>query len=223
MTPTDEQKRVLSFAEVEAAGLADWRQLFEALRTRFRTGGFDQGLELVTRIAALADDADHHPDVDLRYPHVNVAIFSHDVFGVTSRDIDLARGISAAAADLGIAADPTANAVVEIALDTWDHEEIKPFWAAVLGLVDSPESGKAVYDPSGSEPTLWFQHTDRHAEPRQRFHLDIRVPPEVADERIAAALDAGGVLVSDERAPRFTVLADAQGNKACVTTGLERD
>jgi 4a-hydroxytetrahydrobiopterin dehydratase len=213
----------LSFAEVEAARLTDWRQLFEALHTRFKTGGFNQGLALVTRIAELADEANHHPDVDLRYPHVNVTLFSHDVFGVTSRDIDLARAISAAAAELGVEADPTANAVVEIALDTWDHAEIKPFWAAVLGLADSPESGTAVYDPSGSQPTLWFQHTTPHDEPRQRFHLDIRVPPEVAQERIAAALAAGGVLVSDEQEPRFTVLADAQGNKVCVTTGSGRD
>jgi len=223
MTPTDEQKRVLTFAEVEAAGLADWRQLFEALRTRFRTGGFNQGLELVTRIAALADEADHHPDVDLRYPHVSVAICSHDVFGVTSRDLDLARAISAAAAELGIAADPTATGVVEIALDTWDHEEIKPFWAAVLGMTDHPSHDQELRDLAGSQPTLWFQHTDRHAEPRQRFHLDIRVPPELADERIAAALAAGGVLVADDQSPRFTVLADAQGNKVCVTTGLGRD
>jgi 4a-hydroxytetrahydrobiopterin dehydratase len=223
MTPTAEQKQVLTFAQVEAAGLGDWRQLFEALRTRFTTGGFNQGLELVTRIAALADEADHHPDVDLRYPHVNVTISSHDVFGVTSRDIDLARAISAAAAELGIEADPTATAVVEIALDTWDHEEIKPFWAAVLGLTDHPHHDQELRDLSGSQPTLWFQDTDAHDEPRQRFHLDIRVPPEVADQRIAAALAAGGVLVSDEQAPRFTVLADAQGNKVCVTTGRGRD
>jgi 4a-hydroxytetrahydrobiopterin dehydratase len=223
MTPTPEQKQVLTFAEVEAAGLDDWRQMFEALRTRFLTGGFNQGLELVTRIAALADEADHHPDVDLRYPHVNVTIFSHDVFGVTSRDVDLARAISAPAAELGIAADPTATAVVEIALDTWDHEEIKPFWAAVLGMTDHPHHDQELRDLAGTQPTVWFQHTDAHDEPRQRFHLDIRVPPEVADGRIAAALAAGGVLVSDEQAPRFTVLADAQGNKVCVTTGLQRD
>jgi 4a-hydroxytetrahydrobiopterin dehydratase len=223
MSPTDEQQRVLTFAEVEGAALTDWRQLFEGLRTRFRTGGFDRGLELVTRIGALADRADHHPDVDLRYSHVNVTLLSHDVFGVTSRDIDLARAISAAAAALGIRADPTATAVVEIALDTPDHTEIKPFWAAVLGLVDSPESDRAVYDPAASQPTLWFQRTERPDEPRQRFHLDIRVPPEVADGRIAAALAAGGRLVSDARAPRFTVLADAQGNKVCVTTGRGRD
>jgi len=215
--------RNLSFAEVEAAGLTDWRQLFEALRTRFLTGDFATGLDLVGHIGALAEEADHHPDVDLRYPHVNVTLFSHDVFGVTARDVALARAISRAAADLDVEADPMAVSVVELALDTWDHTEIKPFWAAVLGMVDSPESDEAVYDPSGSLPTLWFQHTTPHAEPRQRFHLDVRVPADVAEARIAAALAAGGTLVSDDRAPRFVVLADAQGNKACVTTGLGRE
>jgi 4a-hydroxytetrahydrobiopterin dehydratase len=213
---------ILSFTDVEAAGLSDWRQLFEALRTRFKTGDFATGLRLVNRIGELAESANHHPDVDLRYPHVNVALCSHDVFGVTSRDIDLARAISAAAAELGVAADPTATAVVEIALDTWDHKEVKPFWQAVLGMQDHPSYDEELRDLSGAQPTLWFQETDRHDEPRQRFHLDVRVPPEVAEERIAAAVKAGGTLVTDEYAPRFWVLADPQGNKACVTTGRGR-
>jgi len=212
----------LSFAEVEAAGLTDWRQLFQALHTRFKSGDFNHGLALVNRIAALADEANHHPDVDLRYPHVNVTLFSHDVFGVTSRDLDLARAISAAAAELGIEADPTANAVVEIGLDSADYRAVKPFWRAVLGLEDSPLYDQELRDPSGALPTLWFQETTPHEDPRQRFHLDIRVPPEVAGDRIVAALAAGGILVSDERAPAFTVLADAQGNRACVTTGMGR-
>jgi 4a-hydroxytetrahydrobiopterin dehydratase len=213
----------LSFAEVESAGLADWRPLFAALHTRFRTGDFATGLTLVNAIGSLAEEANHHPDLDLRYPHLNVKLMSHDVFGVTSRDIDLARAISAAAADLGVAADPSVTSVVEIALDTPDFEGVKPFWRAVLGLEDSPVHDRELHDPSGSLPTLWFQGTTPHDEPRQRFHLDIRVPPDVAAARIAAAVAAGGVLVSDAQAPQFTVLADAQGNKACVTTGLDRD
>jgi 4a-hydroxytetrahydrobiopterin dehydratase len=142
---------------------------------------------------------------------------------VTSRDVDLARRISHVAADLEVAADPSSLSVVEIALDTADHEEIKPFWRAVLGMTDDPDSDTQLFDLVGSLPTVWFQHTEPHDEPRQRFHLDVRVPPEVAQDRIAAALAAGGTLVTDERAPRFTVLADAQGNKACVTTSLGRD
>lgn len=216
-------RTTLSFAEVEAAGLTDWRQLFAALHTRFLTGDFATGLELVNRVGALAEAADHHPDVDLRYPLVNITLSSHDVFGVTSRDVALARQISEAAADLGVKADPSTVSVVEVALDTWDHDEIKPFWRAVLGMSDSPESEEAVYDASGSLPELWFQRTTSRDDARQRFHLDVRVPHEVAESRIAAALEAGGVLVSDEFAPRFTVLADAEGNKACVTTGLGRD
>jgi 4a-hydroxytetrahydrobiopterin dehydratase len=214
---------IISFTDVEAAGLSDWRQLFEALRTRFLTGDFATGLRLVGRIGELAEAANHHPDVDLRYPHVNVTLFSHDVFGVTSRDLELARGISAAAAELGVKADPGATSVVEIALDTWDLEEIKPFWRAVLAMTDHPEYEQELRDLSGSRPTLWFQDTDRHDEPRQRFHLDVRMPPEVAQDRIAAALEAGGTLVSDASAPRFWVLADPQGNKACITTGRGRD
>jgi 4a-hydroxytetrahydrobiopterin dehydratase len=87
---------------------------------------------------------------------------------------------------------------------------------------DHPTYDQELRDLSGSQPTLWFQETDQHDEPRQRFHLDIRVPPDVAESRIAAALEAGGVLVSDDRAPAFVVLADAQGNKVCVTTGRGR-
>jgi 4a-hydroxytetrahydrobiopterin dehydratase len=214
---------ILSFTDVESAGLGDWRQLFEALRTRFLTGNFATGLRLVNRIGELAEAANHHPDVDLRYPHVNITLSSHDVFGVTSRDVELARQISEAAAELDVAADPTATAVVEIALDTWDHEEIKPFWRAVLGMDDHPHYDEELRDPAGSQQTLWFQKSERHDEPRQRFHLDVRVAPEVADQRIAAALAAGGVLVRDDHAPAYVVLADAQGNKACVTTGRGRE
>jgi len=71
-------------------------------------------------------------------------------------------------------------------------------------------------------PLLWFQHTDAHETPRQRFHVDLWVAPEVAEERIAAAVAAGGRVVDDEKAPSFVVLADPEGNKVCVCTSLSR-
>ena len=55
----------------------------------------------------------------------------------------------------------------------------------------------------------------------QRFHIDLWVPEDVAEERIAAAIAAGGTLVSDADAPAFTVLADPDGNQTCVCTALE--
>ena len=214
--------QILSLRDVEAEGLSDWRLLFSALHTRFRTRSFATGLELVNRIGEEAEAMNHHPDLDLRYPHLNVRLTSHDSGGVTARDIRLARKISEFAASANVAADPSAVSVLELALDSEDYRAIKPFWRAVLALRDSRAEEELV-DPDGALPTLWFQETDAHEPPRQRFHVDVRVPPEVARERIDAALAAGGTLVSEEHAPSFWVLADAQGNKACVTTGEGRD
>lgn len=213
----------LGHVAVESEGLHDWRILFSALHARFLTGDFATGLRLVDAIGAEAEAMDHHPDLDLRYPHLNVRLTSHDSGGVTERDIRLARRISELAAAGGVSADPSVVSVLEIALDTHDHAAIKPFWAAVLGLQDSPADDEELVDPDGALPTLWFQPTDPHAEPRQRFHLDLRVPPEVAAGRLEAAVAAGGVLVSDEHAPTFWVLADADGNKVCITTCQGRD
>ena len=214
----------LTFTQVQAEeGLDDWRMMFQTLETRFRTGDFATGLELVTRIGEAAGELGHHPELDLRFPTLHVRLISRNVFGVTRRDLDLARRISALAAGLGVAADPGAVEVVELALDTDDFAEVKPFWRAVLGYDDHPLHDREVRDLAGTGPALWFQRTDPHDVPVQRFHLDVRVPSEVAGPRIEAALAAGGILVSDEHAPAFTVLADPQGNKACITTGLGRD
>jgi 4a-hydroxytetrahydrobiopterin dehydratase len=207
-------QQTMTFTDVEGAGLSDWRWLLGALHAHFASGDFAAGLTLVNRVGELAEAAHHHPDVDLRYPYVGVTLVSHDAGGVTSRDVDLARQISAAAAELGIAADPSRLALLEIGLDAADQGAIEPFWRAVLGLDDG----------SGDDlPPLWFQQTEPHTVPRQRFHLDVTVPPEVAPSRIEAALAAGGTLVSDDRAPAFTVLADAEGNQACICTAAGRD
>lgn len=214
---------IRTYAEVKGAGLDDWRWLVGRLHARFATGDFATGLALVDRVAAAAEEVDHHPDLDLRYGFVAVALSSHDVGGVTDRDLRLAARISEIAADLGVAAEPGRVRVLELALDTADHAAVAPFWRAVLGYADSPVHGdREVVDPDGRLTTLWFQLTEGHEVPRQRFHLDVVVPPEQAAERIEAALAAGGTLVTDEFAPAFWVLADADGNKACVCTSEGR-
>ncbi|HEU5038604.1 MAG TPA: VOC family protein [Nocardioides sp.] len=210
---------VLTYSQVREAALDDWRWLVGGLHARFATGDFATGLALAGRIGAAAEEADHHPDLDLRYPHLSVKLVSHDVGGVTARDVRMARRISELAADLGVAADPAGIRVLELALDTADHARVAPFWRALLGYVDSPVHGdREVVDSDGRLTTLWFQRTEPHDVPRQRFHLDVVVPPEQARARIDAALAAGGTLVTDEHAPAFWVLADADGNRACVCT-----
>jgi 4a-hydroxytetrahydrobiopterin dehydratase len=220
MSIDDADRVVLDGPAIEAEGLADWRVLLGALHARFETGGFNAGVTLVQAIAAAADEMDHHPDVELTYPRVTVRLSSHDVGGVTRRDVVLARAISEMAARLGAAPSPSVASVLELGLDTWDAAAIAPFWAAVLGYDqhDAPGEPIELVDPSGTRPPIWFQESDEHAVPHQRWHLDLRVPPEVVEPRIVAALEAGGTLVSDAAAPRFWVLADPQGNQVCLTT-----
>jgi 4a-hydroxytetrahydrobiopterin dehydratase len=210
----------LTATQVQQESLADWVLVVRALEARYETNGFATGLELVARIGAAAEEADHHPDVTLTWPTVLVRLWSHDAHGVTERDIALARRISDIAQELGVAATPARTQNLELCLDTADIKATGPFWAAVLGY-DWDEEHLEIVDPDGRMPTAWFQQTDRHGstgEPRQRGHLDIHVDPAVADQRIAAGLAAGGVLVSDEAAPSFTILADAEGNRVCVCT-----
>lgn len=217
-------QQTLRYPEVMAAeGLDDWRFFLVKLHARFRTGSFVKGLELVTRITEAAERANHHPDVVLTYPQVDVDLISHDVGGVTSRDLDLAREISAIARELGVASAPREVSTLELALDVPDAEEVRPFWAAVLGY-DSHGAWPEVFDKGGRNNTLWFQKApEATGEVQQRFHLDIVVPREVAEERVQAAVDAGGTLVSTEAVPAFWVLADQHGNKVCVCTADGRE
>src|SRR5262245_56422711 len=107
-------------AALDAADLPDWRLFGAALQTRFRTGNFASGLRLLNAVGEASDQANHHPDLDLRYPHLNIKLSSHDAGGVTDRDVALARQISELAAEQGVTAAPSDVEVVELALDTPD-------------------------------------------------------------------------------------------------------
>ncbi len=212
----------LTNQQILDAGLDDWRLLAQALHARFLTGDFVTGLAFVTAVAEAAERANHHPDVTLTYPWVDLKLVSHDVSRVTQRDLDLARRISEIARERGLDAAPAATTEIELALDTADVAAVGPFWAALLTGTPDARRGDDVVDPHGRVPLLWFQDTDAHETPRQRFHIDLWVPHDLAEERIAAAVAAGGRVVDDGNAPSFVVLADPEGNRACVCTCLER-
>lgn len=151
-----------------AEGLADWQGFPDGLRTRLLTRTFAAGLDLVARIGELAERRDHHPDVRLTFPHVDLTLISHDAGGVTVRDLRLAGEISALAREAGIAADPAAPVMLELGLDTAARDRTGPFWAALLTGDAGAVDGDDVVDPSGRVPTLWFQGTDPHDVPRRR-------------------------------------------------------
>ena len=213
----------LTTQQVIDEGLSDWRVLIRTLQTCFETGSFAVGADLVAKITTVAEQLNHHPDVVLRYPHVLVTTTSHDVGGLTERDIALARRISQVAADLGVSAAPEKVSAQEIAIDVLDADAVRPFWQAVLGYAASPADETELTDPMGRGPTIWFQQMDAPRPQRNRVHLDVWVPHDEAETRLQATLDAGGRLLSADAAPSFWVLAVAEGNEACICTNLGRE
>ena len=202
-------------------GLGDWRVELAAIHAHFRAGSFAAAAALVTAIADAAEAAVHHPDVDVRYPdRVHVVLTTHAAGGVTTADADLARQISDIAARSGARSEATTPQVVEIGIDTMDADRIRPFWAAVLDY--RPAGDGSLFDPLRIGPAVWFQQMDEPRTERNRFHLDIIVAHDAAEGRVAAAVAAGGTLVTDRYARAFWVLADADGNEACVCTWQDR-
>jgi 4a-hydroxytetrahydrobiopterin dehydratase len=201
-------------------GLQDWRYLLDSVHASFRVGSFAAAVSLCGAIAQAAEAAGHHPDLDIRAPGTVRVVLGAAAGGVTSADIELARTVSGLAAGAGAAADPLACSSVEVAVDAIDIAAVRPFWAAVLGY---QELDGNLVDPARLGPPVWFQRMDAPRPQRNRIHVDVTVPHDIAEKRVAAALAAGGTLVSDDRARAWWVLADAEGNEACVCTWQDRD
>ncbi|MEO6571368.1 MAG: VOC family protein, partial [Ilumatobacteraceae bacterium] len=72
---------------------------------------------------------------------------------------------------------------------------------------------------------LWFGGAHEDEAPRQRFHIEVYVASEVAEQRISAAVAAGGTVVDDSNSPSLTVIADQDGNTGilCVDTSAVKN
>jgi 4a-hydroxytetrahydrobiopterin dehydratase len=224
-------------AQIDEAKLSDWRKLGQGLHARYLVDDFGSGARFVASVGQAGDALGHHPRVAMGDGYVDLKLISEDavyrdgegnehiVEWVTQKDIDLAQRITEIAADQAVTADPASITTIELAVDTANAALIAPVWAVLLtGGTEAQGRGSIgsdIRDATGRVPILWFQETDEHETPRQRFHLDIWVPAEVAEQRIAAAVAAGGIVVDDSQAPAFTVIADQDGNKACVCTALD--
>ena len=215
-----------------------WRLVLGELRTEVRTGSLVLAADVAARAATVAG-AEGHLRLDVRADRVLLSLQTATAAWVTERDVELARSISTVVEEtrletvsgvdeeeVGSGGGERAMQVIEIGIDALDAAAIRPFWRAVLGYVDEPGwSGPwdGLVDPLGQGPTVWFQRMDAPRPQRNRIHFDVSVPHDEAASRIGAALAAGGTMINDTRAPAFWVLADAEGNEACVTTWQGRD
>lgn len=90
---------VLSDEEVSAAlgELAGWERSGDEIVKTYELPSFPAAIAFVTRVGFLAEKADHHPDLDIRWRKVKVALSSHDAGGITTKDFDLAAEIESVA------------------------------------------------------------------------------------------------------------------------------
>ncbi|MEZ2388949.1 4a-hydroxytetrahydrobiopterin dehydratase [bacterium RCC_150] len=196
------------------AELPDWRYRLGALVTVYKCPTSAAALELVAAVGRIAEEQNHHPDVDWRYNRVFIRYSSHDAGSeVTSRDVLAAGAASAAAAGLGATPEPGLYRTVDVGIDTSDREAISEVWRVALGY----RKGRFgdLEDPHGRGPNVWFQETETPNP--NRIHLDIhRSLNESAPavEKTAAT----GALMNHDHAPAWVVVTDSQGNRLCLCT-----
>jgi 4a-hydroxytetrahydrobiopterin dehydratase len=214
--------------EVEHLG---WRYVLGTLMTTVYVDSLGEALQVASAAAtSCGEGADGHLRPLPRADRVDLELQSPDSCTVTRRDVELAATVTDAVRVLGLETVPRGPGrsvqKLELAIDAMDIPSIRPFWKAVLAYTGEPGYDgptDPLVDPTREGPAVWFQQMDEPRPQRNRIHLDVSVPHDEADSRIASALAAGGTLVSDKRARAFWVLADAEGNEVCVTTWQDRD
>ena len=205
-------------AAVEPAG---WRLILGDLCTQAAAASTRQSAEAAAALAAVpVDKAELRLDARSDRLLVTLAGALRNGRAPGAVAADAAR-LSARLRELGLTPEPATAQTAEIAIDALDIPAVLPFWQAVLGYVK--DSDDAVTDPAGKGPSFWFQQMDAPRPQRNRVHIDVVVPHDQAQSRIRAALAAGGTLRYDAEAPAFWVLADPEGNEACVCTWQARD
>ena len=74
----------------QLADLDGWIQEGKAIRKQFELEDFTQAMEFVMHVAEIAEELDHHPDIDIRFNQVTVSCSTHDEGGLTIKDFELA-------------------------------------------------------------------------------------------------------------------------------------
>ena len=125
MAPTDD---VLNEGQIDAAlaGLPDWRHRPGGLVTVYKAPTAAAALELIAAVGRLAEEQNHHPDLEWRYNRVFLRYSSHDAGDqITRRDVAAATAAGAAAAGVGATAEPGRYPSVEGATDAKDPAAIR--------------------------------------------------------------------------------------------------
>ncbi|ADB34563.1 hypothetical protein Kfla_5557 [Kribbella flavida DSM 17836] len=209
----------------EGTGTADWQAVFSAMAC-YRVTSPMQQRELAAAAAALAEDTGFPLMVDLRPGLVIIDSgkdqWEADAHGLELDFTDLAGELQTAARELGATADPGLPRFVQLFLDAADVAAVRAFWVAALGYAEDRRAGASdIHDPRRLTPVLVFQELDasetERRRQRNRIHVELAVPPDLVQSRLAATVAAGGRLVDESEGRRR--IADPEGNELVIVSG----
>ncbi|NLW99470.1 MAG: hypothetical protein GXY39_07145 [Actinomycetales bacterium] len=206
------QPHLTSLQLQQSEGMRDWRALGWGAAAWFEAPSHRAGAALVRKVAELAEEAGVPlPDLDLRASGLQVRLLRTEE-GYEAGTVTFARAISAAAAELGLTADPAAVQDVQLAFDALERDAVLPFWASVLGYERVGEDD--LVDPARRHPAIWFQEQDVPRPLRNRLHLDSVTTQPAAVASLEAARSLGAASVAEHG--YYATVADAEGNEVDI-------
>jgi len=195
-----------------AEGVADWVVLHGGATAVFRVPSLVEAARLAEAVARI-------PGLDgalmtLADGRLSVRL-TRGVFRLEEPHIALARAVSAVAREHGATAARSLAQEVALAIAAQPDAIDVGFWRAVLGYTELDDDNAV--DPLGHGSTVWMQGLDPAKSLRHAMHVDVSVARDQAEQRLAAALAAGGRIVHEFSDPAAWVLADRAGNRVCIT------
>ena len=200
-------------AFLEAGDLLDWVVLHGGPTAVFRTSNFVEAAKLAHAISQVPGLNETHAQLNIVSNRLTVRL-TREVWKIEEVHIDIARAISTIAHEQGAVSEPLQVQEVQVAISAKPDAIDLDFWRAVLGY--EPMQGDNAIDPLGNSSTVWMQELDASKPLKHAMHIDVSVSNKHAEERVAAAIKAGGILVDSSHAPASWILADRSGNKVCI-------
>ena len=198
-------------AFLAADGVDDWAVLHGGATAAFSVGSMGEAARLAEAIAAAPGIDGTGAVLTIAGSRLTVRL-TRDMWRLEPEHIVLARAVSAVARSRGATPDRASIQEVQLAIAAKADEIDKPFWAAVLGY--TPLADDNVVDPLGHGSTVWMQELDAAKPLRHAMHVDVSVARDMAHDRLAAALAAGGRIVTQSN--EHWTLADRAGNRVCI-------
>ena len=208
-------------AFLAADGVDDWVVLHGGATAVFRCGSTVEAARLAEALGEVAGLEEAWTVLTIAGGNLAVRL-TRDMWQLEERHVELARAVSDVARSRGATADRSAVQEVQFAISAKPDAIDVGFWRAVLGYVPTPMADDNGIDPLGRSSTVWMQDLPEAKPLRHAMHIDVSIPREQAEARMAAAVAAGGRIVDDSDAPRSWILADRAGNKVCIASWPDR-